>query len=100
MSKKSNLLMLRFWQVLLLVIVLVAWHMASQDRNIAFFFGQPVEVAKVIWRWFITDANIYHHLGITLSETLLAFVIGTVFGLLFGLWLCLSRKASDQLDRK
>src|SRR5690606_11027606 len=98
MSKKSNLLMLRFWQVLLLVIVLVVWHLASQDRNIAFFFGQPVEVAKVIWKWFITDANIYHHLGITLSETLLAFVIGTVFGLLCGLWLGLSPGASALLD--
>ena len=98
MSKKSNILVLRFWQVLLLVIVLVAWHMAAQDRNFAFFFGQPVEVAKVIWKWFITDANIYHHLGITLTETLLAFVIGTVAGLLFGLWLGLSPGASALLD--
>src|SRR5690554_1006026 len=98
MAKKSNNLVLRFWQILLLVIVLVAWHMVAQDRNIAFFFGQPIEVAKVIWRWFVTDANIYHHLGITLTETLLAFVIGTVFGLLFGLWLGLSPGASALLD--
>src|SRR5690554_2542399 len=98
MSKKSNVFMLRFWQAALLVIVLVIWHVASLDRNIAFFFGQPVEVAKVIWKWFITDANIYHHLGITLTETLLAFVIGTVFGLLFGLWLGLSPGASALLD--
>jgi len=98
MSKKSNSLVLRFWQVSLLVIVLVAWHLAAQDRNFAFFFGQPLEVAKVIWKWFVTDANIYHHLGITLTETLLAFVIGTVFGLLFGLWLGLSPGASALLD--
>src|SRR5690606_15699557 len=98
MSNKSNQLVLRFWQILLLVVVLVAWHMASQDRNIAFFFGQPVEVAKVIWRWFITDANIYHHLWITLSETVLAFVIGTIGGLGFGLWLGLSRGASALLE--
>jgi ABC-type nitrate/sulfonate/bicarbonate transport system, permease component len=98
MSIKSNRLYLRFWQVMLLVLVLVIWHVATQDKNIAFFFGRPIEVAKVIWRWFVVDANIYHHLGITLSETLLAFLIGTVFGLLFGLWLGLSPGASALLD--
>ncbi|UYO94560.1 ABC transporter permease [Pollutimonas sp. M17] len=97
-SFKSNSLRLRFWQVLLLVIVLVAWHLASQDRNFAFFFGQPVEVAKVIWAWFVTNADIYRHLGVTLTETVLAFVIGTVAGLGFGLWLGLSRGASALLD--
>lgn len=90
--------MLRVWQVLLLLAVLTIWHVASLDRNIAFFFGQPIEVAKVIWAWFITDANIYHHLGITLSETLLAFAIGTIAGLGFGLWLGLSPSASALLD--
>lgn len=89
---------LRFWQVLLLVIVLLVWHFASRDRDIAFFFGQPLEVAKVIWAWFVTNADIYHHLGITLSETLLAFVIGTLAGLAFGLWLGLSPGASALLD--
>jgi len=96
-SQKTNLT-LRFWQVLLLVVVLVAWHLASADNNFAFFFGQPVEVAKVIWAWFVTNADIYRHLGITLAETVLAFVIGTVAGLAFGLWLGLSRGASALLD--
>ncbi|NYT38568.1 ABC transporter permease [Allopusillimonas soli] len=96
-SQKNNL-NLRFWQVLLLVVVLVAWYLAARDNNFAFFFGRPVEVAKVIWAWFVTDGSIYRHLGITLSETILAFVIGTVGGLAFGLWLGLSRGASALLD--
>ncbi|NYT86339.1 ABC transporter permease [Pollutimonas harenae] len=99
MSKhQSNSFTMRFWQILLLVIVLVAWHYLSRDRNFAFFFGQPVEVAQVIWAWFVTNADIYRHLGITLTETVLAFVIGTVSGLAFGLWLGLSRGASALLD--
>lgn len=95
---KSNSLVMRFWQVALLVLILGAWHIASQDRNFAFFFGQPVGVAKVIWAWFVTNADIYRHLGVTLTETVLAFVIGTVAGLAFGLWLGLSRGASALLD--
>lgn len=97
-TKQLSTLQLRFWQILLLVIVLAIWHFASQDRNFAFFFGQPIEVANVIWAWFVTNADIYHHLGITLAETLLAFVIGTAAGLAFGLWLGLSPGASALLD--
>lgn len=100
MSKSfaSNTLVLRFWQAALLAVVLIVWHMATRDPKIAFFFGQPIEVAKVIWAWFVTNRDIYHHLGITLTETLLAFVIGTVAGLAFGLWLGLSKGASALLD--
>lgn len=97
-STQLSTLSLRFWQFLLLFIILAVWHFASQDRGIAFFFGQPIQVAKVIWNWFIVNGNIYHHLGITLSETLLAFAIGTIAGLGFGLWLGLSRGVSALLD--
>lgn len=90
--------MMRVWQVLLLAVVLLAWHFLTQDRNIAFFFGQPLQVVKVIWTWFVTDGDIYRHLGVTLAETILAFVIGTVAGLACGLWLGLSPLASAILD--
>lgn len=90
--------MLRFWQVLLLLLILVGWYLASRNVNFAFFFGQPVEVAKVIWAWFIGNGDIYPHLWVTLIETVLAFVIGTVTGLAMGLWLGLSRSASALLD--
>ncbi|OWT60261.1 ABC transporter permease [Candidimonas nitroreducens] len=100
MSKSSMLTprMLRFWQVLLLLLILVGWYLASRNVNFAFFFGQPVEVAKVIWAWFIGNGDIYPHLWVTLIETVLAFVIGTVTGLAMGLWLGLSRSASALLD--
>ncbi|MEQ4618703.1 MAG: ABC transporter permease [Corticimicrobacter sp.] len=89
---------MRFWQVLLLVIILGSWHFFSQDPGVAFFFGQPLMVAEKIWAWFITDADIYHHLYITLTETVLAFGIGTAGGLACGLWLGLSPLASAILD--
>ncbi|MGE8601711.1 ABC transporter permease [Bordetella trematum] len=89
---------LRVWQLLLLVAILLIWHVASLDSKVAFFFGQPLEVAQRIWSWFVTTGDIYHHLWITLSETVLAFVIGTVAGLGCGLWLGLSPAASAILD--
>jgi len=89
---------LRLWQALLLVAVLLIWHIAALDRQVAFFFGQPLNVAHIIWDWFVTQGDIYRHLGVTLTETLLAFVIGTIAGLGVGLWLGLARGASAVLD--
>jgi len=89
---------LRLWQTLLLAAVLLVWHVAALDRQVAFFFGQPLHVAQIIWDWFVTQGDIYRHLGVTLTETLLAFVIGTIAGLGVGLWLGLARGASAVLD--
>ena len=100
---------LRIWQVGLLVAVFAFWHlmttpglvppfMFDNDRQAAFFFGEPLKVAGRIWVWFVTEADIYRHLGITLLETLLAFGIGSVLGLGAGLWLALQPMASAILE--
>ncbi|BBK44066.1 ABC transporter permease [Allostella vacuolata] len=101
-------LRLRFYQVLLLVAVLVAWHVLTapgllpnfyfeRANRAAFFFGEPIKIAGRIVDWFVTG-EIYSHLWITLVETALAFAIGSVAGLLIGLWLGLSPMASAILD--
>jgi len=100
---------IRVWQVGLLAAVFVFWHlmttpglvppmMFENDRQAAFFFGEPLKVFGRIWAWFVTDADIYRHLWVTLVETLLAFGIGSVLGLLCGLWLALSPMASAILE--
>jgi len=62
-------------------------------KNTAFFFGKPAEVANVVTEWF-ASGKIYPHLGITLLETLLAFAVGSLLGLIVGLWLALTPTAS------
>jgi len=100
---------LRLWQLGLLLLLFVVWHVLTQpglippfmfdnDRQAAFFFCEPQHIFERVWNWFVTDANIYQHLGITLIETLLAFAIGASTGLLGGLWLALSPMASAILE--
>ncbi|AOF87928.1 binding--dependent transport system inner membrane component family protein [Hydrogenophaga sp. RAC07] len=100
---------LRAWQLGLLVALIVFWYamttpgllpnfMFENDRQAAFFFGEPLRVAERIWAWFVTDADIYKHLGVTLTETVLAFGIGALGGLGGGLWLALSPMASAILE--
>jgi NitT/TauT family transport system permease protein len=104
---------LRYWQVGLLVAVIALWQLLSRDQQYAFFLGEPVSVLGRIWSWFMPfgfepnawfpdgvpgRADIYLHLGVTLLETVLAFAIGTLLGLVFGLWLALAPTASAILD--
>jgi len=96
---------LALYQVVLIAAMLAFWFAMTTPglvsapfaRNTAFFFGKPVEVAKVIVDWF-ASVKIYPHLGITLIETLLAFAAGSVLGLAIGLWLALSPTASALAD--
>ena len=100
---------LRIWQLSLLVLIFAFWHvmtapgllpnfMFDNDRQAAFFFGEPLKIFARIWAWFVTDADIYVHLWVTLAETIMAFGIGAVFGLGGGLWLALSPMASAILE--
>ncbi len=97
------------WQLLVLVLIFVAWHLLTtpglippflfdNDHQAAFFFGEPLKVLRSVWAWFVTDADIYEHLGVTLLETLMAFGIGTALGLGCGLWLALSPMAAAICD--
>ena len=100
---------LRFWQAGLLAVIFALWYVLTQpglippfmfenDRQAAFFFGEPLQVFGRIWAWFVTRGDIYQHLWVTLLETVLAFVIGTAMGLACGLWLALSPLAAAIAD--
>jgi NitT/TauT family transport system permease protein len=97
------------WQLSILILVFLFWHvmtvpglippmMFDNDRQAAFFFGEPLKMFVRIWDWFVRDADIYQHLGVTLTETVLAFVIGSGLGLAGGLWLALAPMASALLE--
>jgi NitT/TauT family transport system permease protein len=99
---------LRLYQALVLVAFFLMWHVLTSPtllpplyfddvNKAAFFFGEPFEVFKRLWNWFVSG-EIYGHLWVTLIETMLAFLIGTVFGVLIGLWLALSPMSSAIFD--
>ncbi len=100
--------MLRLWQMLVLVGSFLFWHVGTSPTLLpplyfddpyraAFFFGEPLKVLGRIWDWF-AGGEIYRHLWVTLVETMLAFLIGTVLGVGAGIWLALAPLASAILD--
>lgn len=96
-------------QLFLLVVIFFFWWLMTKpglippfvfedDNQAAFFFGEPVQICQVIWDWFFVNLEIYPNLAVTLTETVLAFVFGTVAGLIVGLWLALAPTAAAILD--
>jgi NitT/TauT family transport system permease protein len=89
---------LRIYQFLLLIAILAVWEVLTATKLLPpFFFGRPLIVLEKTWEWF-ASGKIYSHLAITLIETLLAFAVGTILGLLVGLWLGLSATSAALLD--
>jgi NitT/TauT family transport system permease protein len=78
-------------QVGIAVVVVLFWHIAATTRlvgdpkNIAFFFATPAGVARQIYEWF-SEGSIWYNLWITLEESALAFIIGSLGGIAFGFW--------------
>src|SRR5258708_12982563 len=78
-------------QLLVAVVVLGLWQLLATvpvfGRMLLppFFFSTPVDVGSQIVGWFASGV-IWKHLWITLLESILAFTIGSLAGVLVGFW--------------
>lgn len=78
-------------QALVAIVSIAAWHVLTTERYFGvallppFFFSTPGDVAEKVVKLFATGM-IWKHLWITLAESMLAFVIGSLAGVLVGFW--------------
>ncbi|MEA2837591.1 MAG: sulfonate transport system permease protein [Bradyrhizobium sp.] len=78
-------------QILVAVVFLGLWQLLTTVPIFGrillppFFFSNPVDVGSQIVAWF-TSGVIWKHLWITLLESILAFTIGSIAGVLVGFW--------------
>ena len=79
------------FQLLVAVLAVLLWHVfttipiAGVKLLPPFFFSTPADVALRIVKWFV-EGTIWHHLWVTLLESILAFILGAVAGVLIGFW--------------
>ena len=79
------------FQLLVAVVVLALWQLFATVPVFGhlllppFFFSNPLDVGSQIFDWFRTGV-IWKHLAITLWESILAFAIGSLGGVLVGFW--------------
>ncbi len=98
--RRTKLLLL---QVLVAVVAIAVWQLAAtvpfgDDPLLPpFFFSTPLDVAGRIVRLFATGV-IWKHLWITLSETMLAFAIGSASGVVVGFWFARQPRVAAVFD--
>jgi len=82
---------LLFAQAAIAVLAIVLWHLLTTvpiGGSLLlppFFFSTPIDIANRVVRWFASGV-IWKHLWVTLSESVLAFVIGSLAGVAIGFW--------------
>src|SRR5262249_31226523 len=97
---RAKLLLL---QLLVAVAVVLLWQVfttvpiAGVKLLPPFFFSTPYDVAARIVKWFV-EGTIWKHLWITLIESVLAFVIGSVAGIVIGFWFAQQPVVAAVLD--
>ncbi|MGA9560500.1 MAG: ABC transporter permease [Pseudolabrys sp.] len=97
---RINLLLL---QVLVAVVSVALWYVLTTYPIFGklilppFFFSNPVDVAKQIATWFASGV-IWKHLWVTLIESILAFVFGSIGGVLIGFWFALQPRTAAVFD--
>ena len=90
-------------QLLVAVVAILLWHVLSTmpvgDVTVLppFFFSTPYDVAARVIKWF-AEGTIWRHLWITLWESALAFVVGSVGGVLVGFWFARQPNVAAVLD--
>lgn len=92
---KKNKWIVRSSRILLLVGFLLLWEFTSTVGIIdSFIFSSPSKVALCFWSMVI-DRSIFLHIGITLYETLVSFLLVTFLSLLCATLLWFSKRASE-----
>lgn len=85
----------RLLQIAVFVVIVGGWEAAVQLHFVdPFFFGQPSGIAATIWRWATKgtpQGPLWQHVAVTLEETILAFLIGVLIGVVAGFALARSR---------
>ncbi|WP_028749153.1 ABC transporter permease [Rhizobium mesoamericanum] len=88
----------RLIQITLLAVILGVWQMGVTSGFIdRFFFPAPYDIVHQVVSW-VSDPGFYKHVSITLSETVLGYLIGTGLGVAAGVWLGLSPAIARILD--
>src|SRR5438552_710003 len=99
MSRLTLLLL----QLLVAIVALAVWQFLTTVPVFGrillppFFFSNPVDFFSQIVKWFSTG-TIWMHLWITLEESILAFVLGSVMGVLVGFWFARQPRVAAVFD--
>ncbi|MDR5659881.1 ABC transporter permease [Serpentinicella sp. ANB-PHB4] len=97
-SVQMNQLKVRLWQVGFLIGFLFMWEIAANLNWIdKFFFSKPSDIGRLIYR-LTRDGSLLMHTSISVYETIVAFVLGTIIGTIIAIILWWSEFVAKVMD--
>lgn len=95
---KKERILIRFFQVMIIVIFIVGWQILADTGIInTFIASSPKKVIETIISLHKTG-DLYHHIFVTLYETLFSFGLGTILGFLIATLLWWNKFLSKVID--
>lgn len=95
-KKRKRMILLS--QIGILILGLFLWEFASRMEWIdTFLTSSPSEIFS-LFKAYLIDNNLIHHIGVSLGETMAGFVLGTVLGIIVAIvlwWSDFLRKVMD-----
>lgn len=97
-KRKKEKFIVIFFQLLIIVSFLVIWELLSHFKIInSFLSSSPSEVFKTIVGLF-NDKSLFSHIGITLYETFISFIITSILGFLVATLMWFFKRFSKVID--
>ena len=95
---KINKLLVLTCQLLLIVLLIIIWQYLA-DKNLinTFITSSPKKVLNTIIHLYKTK-NLFNHIGITIYETIISFLLGTLIGLIIAIILWYNKFIAKVID--
>lgn len=95
-NKEKKLITL--YRIIILFLIIFLWEFSAYMKWIdPFIFSSPSRVCNCFYEM-VLDGSIFFHISITVFETILSFLLGTIFGILIALVLWWNKKISKTLE--
>ena len=94
-ARRHYKIIVQFSRVFIFVSFLFLWEFTTRLEMIdSFIFSSPCKIATCFWKM-VRDRSIFLHIGITLSETFVSFLLVTIFSILAATLLWFSKMLLD-----
>lgn len=95
---KTDKITTKIYQIIILVAIVALWEVLTQTYILdPFFLSSPSRMFKTLGD-LISNGELFYHIGITLYETIIGFLLATVLGTLLAILLWWNEKLRKVLD--
>lgn len=95
--KRQNIF-IKLLQFIFIILLIIIWELLAKYNVInSFIFSSPSRIIKSTINYLINN-NLLYHIGITLKEILIAFILGTLLSFIFAIIMYLFPRFAKFID--